>query len=223
MYTPRFNRLDDDTEIRALVAAARTAWLVTVTSIGLPVATLVPIIWRGDVVVAHIARANRQWRDLPDNAPALLIVSGPDAYISPRWYAAKADHGKVVPTWNYSAVHLSGTVVVHTDQEWLREAVTALTDTHESERPQPWAVSDAPADYIDLELSGIVGIEVHVTKVEGKAKFSQNRSEADRRGVVDGLTAEPFAGANAVAQAMRGENDETHADQTWPPAVPERS
>lgn len=101
-------------------------------------------------------------------------------------------------------------MVVHTDQEWLREAVTALTYTHESDRLHPWSVSDAPVDYIDLELSGIVGIEVHVDKIEGKAKFSQNRAEADRRGVVAGLTAEHFLGADAVAQAMRDELDGSH-------------
>lgn len=205
MYTPRFNQVDDEDEIRELVAAARTAWFVTAGADGMPVATLLPIIWRGETVIAHMARANRQWRDLSDNAPALLIVTGPEAYISPSWYASKAEHGKVVPTWNYSAVHLSGTAVVHADSEWLRQAVTALTEAHESGREHSWAVTDAPADFIDMQLSGIVGIEVHVTKVEGKAKFSQNRPEADRRGVIDGLTGEPFSGAAAVAEAMRPE------------------
>lgn len=207
MYTPRFNQLDDEEEIRRLVAAARTAWFVTAGADGLPVATLLPIIWRGETVIAHMARANRQWRDLPHNAPALLIVTGPDTYVSPSWYATKAEHGKVVPTWNYSAVHLSGTAVVHADAEWLRQAVTALTEAHESDREHPWAVTDAPADYIDMQLSGIVGIEVHVTRVEGREKFSQNRSEADRRGVVDGLANEPFPAAAAVAAAMRAKLD----------------
>ena len=209
MYTPRFNQVDDEEEIRALVTAARTAWFVTTGHDGLPVATLLPILWRGDTVIAHMARANRQWRHLPPHAPALLIVTGPDAYVSPNWYRAKAEHGKVVPTWNYSAVHLSGTTVVHSDAEWLRRAVTALTEAHESGREHPWAVTDAPADYIDMQLSGIVGIEIHVTKVEGKEKFSQNRSEADRRGVIDGLTGEPLPGAAAVAAAMRAQLDET--------------
>lgn len=203
MYTPRFNQIRDEDEIRAMVAAARTAWFVTADAEGLPVATLLPIIWCGDTVIAHMARANRQWRSLPDAAPALLIVTGPDAYISPSWYATKAEHGKVVPTWNYSAVHLSGTATIHTDAEWLRDAVTDLTEMHESERAQPWAVTDAPVDFIDDQLPGIVGIEIAVTKVEGKAKLSQNRSEADRRGVVDGLAGESFAGAAEVAEAMR--------------------
>ncbi|MGF6824383.1 transcriptional regulator [Microbacterium sp. ZKA21] len=203
MYTPRFNHVPDEDEIRAMVAAARTAWFVTADADGVPVATLLPIIWRGDTVIAHMARANRQWRTLPDAAPALLIVAGPEAYISPSWYASKAEHGKVVPTWNYSAVHLSGTAVVHTDAEWLRDAVADLTEMHESERAQPWAITDAPADFIDEQLPGIVGIEISVTKIEGKAKLSQNRSEVDRLGVIDGLEGESFAGAAEVTAAMR--------------------
>ena len=110
MYTPPFNAVADEDEIRALVASARTAWLVTVGPDGVPLATYLPIRWRGDTVLAHLARANAHWRAIAPDSPALLIVTGPDAYVSPSWYAAKAEHGKVVPTWNYSAVHLTGTV-----------------------------------------------------------------------------------------------------------------
>ncbi|GAA4178698.1 FMN-binding negative transcriptional regulator [Gryllotalpicola koreensis] len=210
MYTPRFNQVDDEAEIRRMVAEARVAWLVTAAPDGVPQASLLPIIWRpGDggrgengTVIAHLARANRHWRAITNGAPALLIVTGPDAYIHPGWYAAKAEAGKVVPTWNYSAVHLSGPITVHDDPEWLRAAVTELTELHESGRSDAWAVTDAPPEYLDMQLSGIVGIEVAVEKVEGKAKLSQNRSEADRRGVVAGLATEPFPGAEAVAAAM---------------------
>lgn len=211
MYTPRFNQMNDDGEMRALVAAARTAWLVTVGSDGTPVATLLPIIWRGETVIAHMARANRQWRSLADGTPVLLIVTGADAYISPTWYASKAEHGKVVPTWNYSAVHLSGTLTVQTDTEWLREAVTALTEMHEADRAQSWSVTDAPADFIDDQLAGIVGLEVRVTRVEGKAKLSQNRTELDRSGVIAGLADEPYVGAAAVAANMKAAIDPAHA------------
>jgi transcriptional regulator len=204
---PPFNAVEDEDEIRAMVAGARTAWLVTVDPDGVPVATLLPILWRGDVVIAHMAKANPQWRTITDGAPGLLIVAGPDAYISPSWYAAKAEHGKVVPTWNYSTVHLSGTVRIHEDSEWLRGAVTELTRTHEGGREHPWQVTDAPEPYVRAQLNGIVGVEFTVTRVEAKAKHSQNRSEADRAGVVAGLRADPLPpleamGAAAVADRM---------------------
>jgi transcriptional regulator len=210
MYTPPFNAVRDEDTIRAMVAACRTAWLITVDADGLPAAALLPVLWRDDVVIAHLAKANPQWRSITDGSPALLITGGAEAYISPSWYAAKAEHGKVVPTWNYSAVHLTGTVRVHHDNEWLRRAVTDLTNAHEAGREHRWQVSDAPDTYIDGQLNGIVGIEFTVTRVEGKAKLSQNRSEADRRGVVAGLRADAStvltyasaAHAEAIAQNM---------------------
>ena len=207
MYTPPFNAVRDEDAIRAMVAAGRTAWLVTVNPDGLPVATLLPIMWHDDVVIAHLAKANPQWRDIADDAPGLLIISGPEAYISPSWYAAKAEHGKVVPTWNYSSVHLTGTVRVHQELEWLRDAVTNLTETHETTREHPWHVTDAPEPYIEAKLNGIVGVEFTVTRIEGKAKLSQNRSQADQTGVIAGLHADRLdphdaAAAAAVAAAM---------------------
>ena len=202
MYVPPFNAVADEAEIRAMVAAVASAELITVGEDGYPVATLLPIMWRDDVVIAHMARANPQWRQIAPDAPALLICGGPQAYISPSWYAAKAEHGRVVPTWNYTSVHLTGTVRVHEDVEWLRSAVTALTRTHEAGRSPGWAVTDAPAEYIEGQLRGIVGIEFTVQRVEGKAKLSQNRSEVDRAGVIDGLRAEDVPGATAVADEM---------------------
>jgi transcriptional regulator len=137
----------------------------------------------------------------------LLIAGGPEAYVSPSWYAAKAEHGKVVPTWNYAAVHLIGTLRIHQDGEWLRRAVTELTDVHESGRRNRWHVDDAPERYINAQLNGIVGIEFTVIRVEGKAKFSQNRSEADQLGVIAGLRIDDDAsgapvGTTEVADAM---------------------
>jgi transcriptional regulator len=216
MYIPPFNTVDDEREIRAMVAAARTAWLVTADRDRVPTATLLPIMWHGDVVIAHMAKANQQWRTIEDDMPGLLVVTGPDAYISPSWYAAKAEHGKVVPTWNYTAVHLSGTVRIHEDAEWLRRAVTELTDVHEDGRDHRWQVTDAPEPYIEAQLNGIVGVEFTVTRVEGKAKISQNRSVADQHGVIDGLRRERLdpvrlAGATGVAEAMAARLDD-HAD-----------
>jgi transcriptional regulator len=164
MYTPSFNRIDDEHQIRCFVAAARTAEFVTVDPDGLPVATLLPIMWDGDTVVAHMARANPQWKSIEPASPVLLICTGPQAYVSPSWYAAKAEHGRVVPTWNYSAVHLSGTVKVHENRDWLRDAVTRLTGMHEHGRSEPWQPSDAPPRYIEGQLAGIVGLEIAVER-----------------------------------------------------------
>lgn len=198
MYVPPANRLDDHREIRALVAAAGTADFVTVDN-GVPVSTLLPVVWEADTVIAHIAKANPQWRSITDGAPALLICTGPQAYISPSWYATKAEHGRVVPTWNYSAVHLTGTVTLHHDPDWLRTAVDTLTGRHEDPREHPWHTTDAPEQYVRGQLNGIVGIEVTVHTVEGKAKLSQNRSAADQQGVIAGLRHD---GHTAVARAM---------------------
>ena len=202
MYAPTFNRVEDEEQARRMVAASGAAELVTVGADGYPVATLLPVLWRGGTVLAHMARANPHWREIGDGSPALLVAAGPQAYVSPSWYAAKAEHGRVVPTWNYTTVHLTGRVRVHHDVEWLRGMVTALTDAHESHREHPWAVTDAPSPYVEGQLRGIVGIELTVERVEAKAKLSQNRSDADRAGVVAGLRAESTPSTTAVADLM---------------------
>lgn len=200
MYVPPFNNVTDESQIRAMVSVIASAQLVSLGDDGFPTATLLPILWEGDTVVAHMARANPHWRALEVSDRVLLICSGPEAYISPSWYAAKAEHGRVVPTWNYSAVHLTGAARVIHDVGWLRTAVDKLTIAHETGRPEPWHVGDAPQAYISGQLAGIVGIEISVTGVQAKAKLSQNRSAADRRGVVDGLRTE--SAALTVADAM---------------------
>lgn len=202
MYVPPFNRVDDESQIRAMVRAVATAQFVSMGADGFPTATMLPILWEGDVVIAHTARANPQWRALVPATAVLLICSGPDTYISPSWYAAKSEHGRVVPTWNYSAVHLSGTVRVHEDPGWLYDAVGRLTVEHERKRADPWQVTDAPEPYIRGQLNGIVGLEIAVQRVEAKAKLSQNRSPADRAGVVEGLRDQNGSGAREVADAM---------------------
>jgi transcriptional regulator len=202
VYVPRFNAVDDDDAIRAMVAAVKAGWLVTAGGDGAPEATLLPIMWEGDTVIAHMAKANPQWRRIEPEARALVIVPGPDAYVSPSWYASKAEHGRVVPTWNYTAVHLTGIARVHLEPEWLRQAVSELTQVHEGGRAMPWWVTDAPDDYVEAQLRAIVGIELSVERVEAKAKLSQNRSEADRAGVIDGLRGEAEPDASAIADAM---------------------
>ena len=196
MYIPRFNALDDVAEIQSLVLQVGSAQLVTTGTDGYPAASMLPVIWEpeGSRLVMHMAKANQHWKAIEPDTPALAVVTGPEAYISPAWYATKVEHGKVVPTWNYSAVHFSGRVTVHHDADWVREAVTRLTDLHEARREaaglEPWSVDDAPDKYVTGQLRAIVGIDFLVDKVEAKAKYSQNRSDADRAGVVDGLRTE---------------------------------
>ena len=204
MYVPRFNALDDDEAIRAMVLTIGSAELITVGEDGYPLSTRLPVVWDGDRLVLHIARANPHWRSIPSDrdVPALAVVTDAEAYVSPAWYATKAEHGRVVPTWNYSAVHFSGRVQRHDDPDWVRSAVTLLTEQQESSRAEPWAVTDAPARYIDKQLRAIVGLEVTIEAVEGKAKLSQNRSDEDRAGVVAGLRAEGSGREATVADQM---------------------
>jgi transcriptional regulator len=201
MYVPKANAMDDP-DVSAFLAAHASAHLVTVGPDGRPDSTLLPVIVDGDRVVGHLARANDHWTRIAPASPGLVVVAGADAYVSPGWYASKAEHGRVVPTWNYSEVQLRGAVTVHDDPDWVLDVVTRLTERHESGREQPWAVSDAPAKYVRGRLRAIVGIEVVVESVEGKAKLSQNRSDADREGAIEGLRAEGDTVAHLVADEM---------------------
>jgi transcriptional regulator len=203
VYVPPYNAMNADAQMRAFVAKIGAAQLITVGADGFPASTLVPVIWTGDQVIAHLAKANPHWRTLEPDTPALFVCQGHQAYISPSWYAAKAEHGRVVPTWNYSAVQLRGTVNVFDDPDRLHDAVTSLTNHHESVRDQPSAVTDAPPDYISGQLRGIVGIEMRVEAATGKAKLSQNRSRADVDGVIAGLRTEPSNAARTVAHEMQ--------------------
>ncbi|HCB03015.1 MAG TPA: FMN-binding negative transcriptional regulator [Nocardioides sp.] len=204
MYVPRFNALDDDAAIRAMVTGVGSAELVTVGEDGYPLATRLPVVWDDERLVFHIARANPHWRSVPVDAsvPALAVVTDAEAYISPGWYATKAEHGRVVPTWNYSAIQITGRLRRIEDPSWLRAAVTMLTDQHESARAEPWAVTDAPTTFVDKQLRAIVGLELTIERVEGKAKLSQNRSDEDRAGVVRGLRAEGAARESVVADQI---------------------
>jgi transcriptional regulator len=202
MYVPHFNAWDDEQAVRRLVAEVGSAQLITTGADGYPLATLLPVIWGGDTVIAHLARANPHWQAIADDQPALLVVTGPQAYISPTWYAAKAEHGRVVPTWNYSVVQLTGRATVHDDVDWLQGALDQLVEHHEGHRGTPWRSTDAPEKYIRGQLRAIVGLEFTVERVEAKAKLSQNRSDADRAGVVAGLLAETSPDAHAVAEQM---------------------
>ena len=205
MYIPHFNSVNDPAEVHRMVESIGSAELVTVGPGGTPMATLLPILWSedGSTVILHMARANGHWRTMETGAKALAIIADAQAYISPAWYASKAEHGRVVPTWNYSAVHLTGSVEVHDDPDWVRMAVTKLTERHEASRSEPWAVTDAPDRFVNGQLKAIVGIEMTITGVEAKSKLSQNRSDADRAGVIAGLTDERGAREAIVADQMR--------------------
>lgn len=192
MYTPPAFREDDPAEIRRIIRAARLSTLVTMTGEGL-MATPLPLFLdenEGEhgTLYGHLAKANPQWKS-PVSADALVIFPGPDAYVTPSWYAAKQEHGKVVPTWNYVAVHAYGRPEFFDDEDRLHEAVSRLTDLYERPRDEPWAVTDAPAPFVRAQLKGIVGLRLPITRIEGKRKMSQNRSEADRAGVAAGLQA----------------------------------
>jgi transcriptional regulator len=202
MYVPRVNAMEDADEIRRLVTTVGSAQLVTVDDDGYPAATLLPVLWEGDRLIFHMARANPHWRGIRPGAPALAVVTGPEAYVSAAWYASKAEHGRVVPTWNYSAVQFTGRVQVHDDAGWLRDAVSRLTEAHEANRPEPWAVTDAPEPYLGKQLKAIVGVEFGIETVTGKAKLSQNRDDADHAGVVAGLRREGGRREQDVADEM---------------------
>lgn len=139
---------------------------------------------------AHMARANPQWRALAKGAEALIVFQGADHYITPSWYETKRETGKVVPTWNYAIVQVRGTVKVMDDQDWLARQIADLTASQEGARKAPWAVTDAPAPFIQSQIKGIIGLEIDISEIHGKWKVSQNRPVADRAGVAQGLESE---------------------------------
>jgi transcriptional regulator len=205
MYLPTLFREDDIERCHALIRDNPLGLLVSSSADDVqanPVPFLLTLAANGKTLLqCHVARANPQWRHIEGGASVLAIFQGDDSYVSPSWYASKRAHGKVVPTWNYAMVQARGSATIHEDAEWLRAQITALTASHEDKRPTPWQVSDAPHTFIEAQMRGIVGIEIVVEQLTGKWKVSQNRSEADRAGVIDGLRAE---GDDAMAEMVGG-------------------
>jgi transcriptional regulator len=207
MYVPAHFRATDD-EGRELLRHPGAADLITATGDGL-LATMLPMVYDEPgsrpglgpwgALLGHVARNNGQWRTTA-TGEALVIVRGPDAYISPRWYATKREHGRVVPTWNYVTAHVYGELLIHDDPSWVEANVRRLSDLHERDSAAPWSVDDAPEAYIAGQLRAIVGVEVVIHRVEGKVKLSQNRSDQDIAGVIEGLEARD---EEAVSGAMR--------------------
>lgn len=195
MYLPKSFEMSEWQEIVHFVERVRAADLVSINEQGEPLSTLMPCIWdykestedNYGTLYVHMARANKQWRSIQNGSNGLAIFHGIQAYISPSNYEAKSTSGKVVPTWNYNSVHLSGKLTVSQDPEYLFKVVSDLSHFHESRRATPWEISDAPAEYIADELQGIVAVTMHVTKVQAKAKMSQNRNNFDRLEVIKDL------------------------------------
>lgn len=209
MYNPPAFREDRPEVLREIVRAARLALLVSAAADGgAPDATHLPLTLvenegPNGTLYGHVAKANPHWKGLSTAGAARAIFAGPEAYVSPSLYPSKQEHGRVVPTWNYVAVHAIGPVEVIEDAERLHAIVSRLTAQHEAPRAEPWAVTDAPEPFVAAQLKGIVGIALRIETLIGKRKLSQNRSEADREGVVAGLSASDDAADRAVAEAMR--------------------
>ena len=208
MYTPKAFEVTDLALLHAAMKQSELATLVTMTTQGL-VATHLPLLLdetKGEygTLTGHVSRANLQWRETYPQTEALIIFLGLDTYVSPNWYPAKQETGRVVPTWNYAAIHAYGRLTFYEDPEWLRTMVTELTKRHEASFPAPWQVTDAPAVYIDSQLKAIVGFELRILRLEGKQKFNQNRSVEDRMGVIEGLLELQDERKRQVAELMEG-------------------
>ncbi|MBL8706287.1 MAG: FMN-binding negative transcriptional regulator [Rhodospirillales bacterium] len=191
MYEPPHFKEERTEVLHEAIRQVRLATLVTLTPAGLEATHLPMLVDAASApygkLVGHVARANPQWKTSSAEVEGLAMFLGPQAYITPSWYATKRETGKVVPTWNYVAIHAYGTLRFIEDADELLGVVTRLTDTHEKTRAAPWAVSDAPPDFVRAQLKGIVGVEMTITRLQGKWKMSQNRPPADRQGVAEGL------------------------------------
>ena len=212
LYNPPAFRESDLPALQAQIAASGLTTLISVGSQG-PIVSNIPIIFdpsagQYGMIAGHLARGNPQWRESDLSIPAIAVFMGADAYVSPSFYPSKQEHGKVVPTWNYSMIVARGRLEIFEDADALRAQVEMLTKRFEQRFEKPWEVSDAPEDFIARQIKGIVGVKLHVESLEGKAKLNQNRSNADQEGVVAGLSPSERAADREVANAMRGRLNE---------------
>lgn len=211
MFNPPAHRVDSTEHAFDLVEDSGLGHLVSFGMHGFNASSLPFLVDRTSgshgSLRGHFARANEQWKRI-DGSDVLVLVALAGGYVSPGWYPSKAEHGKVVPTWNYEVVHVHGTAHIHDDADWVRQLVSDLTDHHEARKAAldglpTWAVTDAPPDFVDKQLRAIVGVEIEIITIEGKRKLSQNRSPKDQAGVIDGLGASPVPDDRALANAMR--------------------
>jgi transcriptional regulator len=216
MYIPKANEETRVPVMHALMTAHPLASLVTMNTSGL-IASHIPLVLEGNgsefgLLKGHLSRANTQWKDTTLAVHALAIFAGAQHYITPSWYPAKQEHGKVVPTWNYAVVHAYGPIKWIEEPDWLMNHLTALVDTHEAAFAKPWKMSDSPASYIQSQVKGIVGFELPIQRLEGKWKVSQNRDRSDKQGVIEELatlnTSESLAMSNLVEEALRATETE---------------
>ncbi|MHC2105675.1 MULTISPECIES: FMN-binding negative transcriptional regulator [unclassified Methylobacterium] len=207
MYQPPHFRDDTRTAQHGLIRTYPLGLLITGGADGL-IANLIPFLLdetgAHGTLRAHLARANPQWQALAEAQDCLVVFQGPQGYVTPDWYASKREHGRVVPTWNYATVHVWGRARVIEDADWLRRQIVDLTALREAPRAAPWAVDDAPAPFVAAQMRAIVGIEIPISRIEGKWKMSQNRSEADRAGVIAGMRADGEAALAEIVAERSG-------------------
>jgi len=205
MYRPDHYRVDDLSLMHALMRARPFVALVSGGAEGL-YATHLPTVLKDEgpygVIEFHLARANPHWKYLAQRNEALMIFQGPEGYITPNWYPSKAEHAKVVPTWNYAVVHVYGRPELMQDTAWIRRHVAELTAQQESNEAEPWALTDAPEAFIETMLRGIIGFRLAITRLEGKWKMSQNRDMKDRDGVVRGLRKRGVGDDHEIAEIV---------------------
>ena len=204
MYNPNSFAITDTARLRDAIRATGAAEVITFGTEGIEVSIVALLVSDdGMTLTGHLSKANPQWKNADLSVPVLVTWRGPDAYVSPSYYPSKAEHGKVVPTWNYITIHARGCLVIHDDPIWVRQLVGSLTDFHEANFAEPWGLGDAPPSYVDTMVQEIVGIEVQVTSLEGKWKLSQNRPPSDVAGVIAGLASHgPSSDGLRVAEAM---------------------
>jgi transcriptional regulator len=207
LYNPPAFKETDLASLQAQIAASGLTTLISVGANG-PIVSNLPIIYEQTAgtygaIAGHLARGNPQWRESDFTKPALALFMGADAYISPGWYPSKQEHGKVVPTWNYSMIVARGRLEIFEDADALRAQVETLTKRFEARFENPWEVSDAPEDFVTRQIKGIVGVRLHIESIEGKAKLSQNRTVPDQEGVLAGLSPSSSPADREVAKAMR--------------------
>ena len=200
MYIPRHFSVEDPVA-QQFLENLKSGHLVTAQGM---LSTMIPVTFdKADrSIIGHVARGNSQWSE-KTNQEALFISAPVDSYISPSWYASKQEHGKVVPTWDYMLAHVYGDLIIHDDVDWLRIAVSNLTDSFEAGRAKPWKLDDAPEDYVAGQLRAIVGVEIKVARLEVSFKMSQNKTKADLDGVIDGLRADNREDAASKVEDLR--------------------
>lgn len=205
MYIPRHFEQNERAALCALIREHPLGAIVSAAATGFE-ANHMPFLLdeSAGLLRGHVARGNPLWKSVSDQPGVLVIFQGPQHYVTPSWYPAKREHGKVVPTWNFAAVHVHGRARAIEDAAWLRIHLTELTREHEGSRDEPWRLDDAPAGFIDQLLGHIVGLEIAIDRFEGKWKISQNRPAADRQGVAEGLRREGGDAAAAIARLMQG-------------------